>query len=61
MTWQKTERRIARKIKEAHERELNDQCNHMEGPPWNWYVKKFHWEGIKGKEKKTNSDNESTL
>ena len=41
----KQKEELQEKIKEAHDREQNDQSGewmyHVWGPPWNWYVKKI--------------------
>ena len=41
----KQKEELQEKIKEAHDREQNDQSGEymycVQGPPWNWYVKKI--------------------
>ena len=41
----KQKEELQEKIKEAHDREQNDQSGQymyrVRGPPWNWYVKKI--------------------
>ena len=41
----KQKEELQEKIKEAHDREQNDQSGeymyHVQGPPWNWYVEKI--------------------